>query len=115
RVHVLAQDRGLGLQLLFECLARANFPEEAFTRERRSQLSEIDDLNTQPDSRAVLTFRELAYGKHPLGRPGLGKRPTVEKLTRQDCADFHRRAFVPNNTVVAVVGDFDAKALAEEI
>jgi zinc protease len=39
----------------------------------------------------------------------------VAKLTRDDCAAFHRRVFVPNNTILAMVGDFDSKAVVEEV
>jgi zinc protease len=62
-----------------------------------------------------MTYRKLVYGKHPLGRPGFGSRATVEKLTAEDCAAFHKKVFVPNNTVVAIVGDVDAKEVIEEV
>src|SRR5262249_19220791 len=62
-----------------------------------------------------LAFQAAVYGKHPYGRHGLGTRPTVEKLTPADCAAFHQKVFVPNNTVIAVVGDFDSRQLVEEI
>jgi zinc protease len=57
----------------------------------------------------------MVYGKHPYGSPNGGRRATVEKLTPQDCAAFHRRLFVPNNTLLAVVGDFDSRQVAEEV
>ncbi len=62
-----------------------------------------------------MAYRRLAYGKHPLGKPTLGTRKTVEPLTPADCAAFHRKVFVPNNTVVALVGDFDSKQVIEEV
>src|SRR5262249_57000959 len=31
------------------------------------------------------------------------------------CAAFHRKVFVPNNTVVAVAGDFDSKQLIDDV
>ena len=39
----------------------------------------------------------------------------MEPLTAKDCAAFHRRLFVPNNIVMAVVGDFDSKKLIDDI
>jgi zinc protease len=114
-VRVLTPHRHLGLELLFECLTQANFPREAFARERQRQLAGIDQAEEEPDSRALLVFRKLVYGKHPFGRSRLGTRQTVEALTPDDCAAFHRRVFVPNNTILAVVGDFDGKQLVDEI
>ena len=114
-VHVLAPHRHLGLELLLECLAQPNFPKEAFNRQRSQQLSAIDDAERQPQTRARRVFRETVYGKHPYGSPNGGRRATVEKLTPADCAAFHRRLFVPNNTLLAVVGDFDSRQVAEEV
>jgi zinc protease len=115
RVKVLSPDWKLGLRLLFESLAEANFPPDAFARKREQQLSEIDDQERQPDSKAEQVYRAQVYGKHPGGRPELGTRKTVEKLTRDDCVAFHKKVFVPNNTIVAVVGDFDARQVIDEV
>src|SRR5262249_59533729 len=68
-VKVLAPHRGLALKLLFECLSQPNFPNEAFNRQKQRLLAEIADANQQPDVKALLTYRQLAYGKHPLARP----------------------------------------------
>src|SRR5262249_34561104 len=60
-------------------------------------------------------FRAAVYGKHPLGRPPSGTLQTVKKLTAADCAAFHRKVFVPNNMILAVVGDFDSKEMLAEL
>jgi zinc protease len=113
-VKVMSPDRDLGLGLLLECLSEANFPQEAFQRKKQQLLSAVDEAEQQPETKASMEFHALVYGKHPFGRPTLGKRKTVEPLTRQDCAAFHRRLFAPNNTIMAVVGDFDSdKTIAE--
>src|SRR5262249_57111485 len=105
--------RSLGLGLLFECLSESNFPREAFNRQKERLLAEIDDQERRPDAKARQVYREMMYGKHPLGRPSLGYHKTVEKLTPADCAAFYRQAFAPNNTVVAIVGDFDSNQVTE--
>jgi zinc protease len=114
-VSVLSPHRHLGLQLLFECLTRPAFGKEAFDRQKRRILSRIEEVQTQPDTRAALAYRALIYGKHPEGRSRLGTLATVQRLTPADCATFHRQVFAPNNTLVALVGDFDSKAVVEEI
>jgi zinc protease len=114
-VKVLTPDRSLGLGLLFECLAGANFPKEVFAREREQLLSVIDDAERQPDAKAQMVYRAAVYGKHPYGRPTRGLRKTVEALTREDCVAFHRQTFVPNNIMVAIVGDFDSNQVIAEV
>ena len=39
----------------------------------------------------------------------------MSKLTPADCAAFHRKVFVPNNAIVALVGDFDSKTVIAEL
>jgi zinc protease len=114
-VRMLAPHRRLGLELLLECLTEANFPKEAFERQKARLLSDIDEAEEQPESKAAQVYKELVYGKHPFGRPALGRRKVVEALTPEDCAAFHRRVFVPNNTLMAVVGDFDSKEVIDEL
>jgi zinc protease len=114
-LKVLSPDRSLGLGLLFECLSEANFPQEAFSRKQAQQLASIDDAERQPDAKAQMVYRRLAYGKHPYGRPSLGRRPTVEALKPADCLEFYRKVFVPNNTTVAIVGDFDTQQVIDEV
>jgi zinc protease len=114
-VKVLTPERSLGLSLLFECLSEARFPEDAFAREKAQQLSAIADAERRPEAKAQMVYRQLAYGKHPYGRPSLGRKETVEPLTPADCRAFYRQVFVPNNTIVAIVGDFDSKHVIEEV
>ncbi len=54
---------------------------------------------------------------HPYGRPTIGWRHEIEKLTRQDALAFYRRFYTPNNAIVVVAGDVtpdEVKADAEE-
>jgi zinc protease len=114
-VKVLASDRAVGLSLLIECLRTANFPAEAFAREQQHQLAAIDDADREPMERGGILFRKLVYGSHPLARPALGTKASVEKLTAADCAALRDRLFVPDNMLMAVAGDFDPDEVVAEI
>src|SRR5207244_1569640 len=114
--QVLAPDRGIGLELLFDCLTHPSFPGDALERKRAQTVSALIDAEQRADVKGQRTFLELVYGpKHPLGRPALGLKPIVEKLTADDCRAFHAARFVPSNTVVAVVGDFVITDVVAEI
>src|SRR5207244_7667877 len=115
-VRVLAPDRTLGLELLIDCLTRPSFPTDALERKRAQTLSALDDAEKRADSRAQRLFSETIYGPdHPMGRPAMGKRPIVEKLTGHDCRTFHGARFLPNLTVLAFVGDFDSQRVIDEV
>jgi zinc protease len=115
-IEVLAPDRTIGLTLFFDCLYHATFPAEELDRKRAQILSELADDEQRADVRAMRAFAETIYGaKHPLSRPSKGLVPIVEKLTSADCQAFHAARFVPNNTIVAVVGDFVTADVVAEI
>jgi zinc protease len=114
-VKVLSPHRKMALGLLLECVTKPAFRKDAFERAKQRLLAEIGESEVQPETRAQRAFREQVYGKHPLGRALGGTMKTAASLTSDDCRDFHRRVFVPNNTIVAVAGDFDAKEVIAEV
>jgi zinc protease len=57
------------------------------------------------------------YLNHPYGRPVIGWRHEIEKLTRDDALAFYRKFYTPNNAILVIAGDVtadDVKKLAEE-
>lgn len=76
--------------------------------------SNISRRNDNPQQIAFREFGKLIhgadspYGWHP-------EHYTVDRVAREDLADFHEAHFHPNNTRLAVVGDFDSEAMAQLI
>lgn len=103
---VLKQDLDLGLELAADLLIHPIFPEEYIAKEKTRTLAEIASAKDRPQVIAGWAFNEMIYGTHPLHRPSHGYPETVEQMTRQDLIDFHKKFFVPNNTILSIVGDF---------
>jgi zinc protease len=114
-VKVLSPDLKLGLGLLIECLSQPAFKRDAVKRLKEHLISEIQDIQSQPNARAQEEFFKLVYGSHPLGRPANGTEDSVEGLNAADCRRFHRLVFVPNNITLAIVGDFDTQKVIDEV
>lgn len=114
-VKVLTPDTELGVDLLLDCLLHPAFPAERFEAKQAEILTVIAEEQKKPNERAAREFQTLVYGKHPYGRNELGTLEIVRKLTRKDCQDFHASVFRPNNTVIAIVGDFDSAKMIELI
>src|SRR5438094_1428080 len=112
---VLKKDVDLGLELLSDLLIRPVFPDEYVEKEKERTLAEIVSAQDRPQVVAGWAFNELVYQDHPLHRPSHGYPQTVERLTRDDLLDFHRRYFVPNNVIVSIVGDFRVPELLPKI
>ncbi len=114
-VKVLTPDTDLGLGLLFECLAQPSFPADRLEAMREQLLGEIAANESEPRKRASEAFMKQVYGDHPYGRPSQGNAAVVEKLTAEDCKTFHQALFVPNNTTLVLVGDFDAATMVAKL
>ncbi len=54
---------------------------------------------------------EAVFGTHPLGRPVLGAAEVIRTVSRRSLAAFHRRAYGPENVVLAAAGSVDHGAL----
>jgi len=70
-----------------------------------------------PDARLGEQIAASLYLNSPYGRPVIGWRHEIEKLTREDALAFYRRFYSPNNAVVVIAGDVTAeevKALADK-
>ena len=103
---VLKQDLDLGLELAADLLINPVFPEEYIAKEKTRTLAEINSAKDRPQVIAGWAFNEMIYGTHPQHRPSHGYPETVERMTRHDLMDFHAQFFVPNNTILSIVGDF---------
>jgi zinc protease len=69
-----------------------------------------------PDARLSEQMMAALYLNHPYGRPVIGWRQEIEKLTREDALAFYKRFYAPNNATLVIAGDVEAKdvhAMAE--
>lgn len=62
-----------------------------------------------PDARLTEQIMAALYLNHPYGRPVIGWHPEIEKLDREDALAFYRRFYAPNNAILVIAGDIDAK------
>jgi zinc protease len=70
-----------------------------------------------PGARLQEQIEAALYLNHPYGRPVIGWRQEIEKLTLDDALAFYHRFYTPNNAVLVIAGDVTAdevKKLAEE-
>lgn len=105
-------------ELLADLVRVPSFPQESLERDRRNVLVALARQQQVPGEIAKDAFYAGLYGAHPYAHPSLGTPATVQALTREDVQDFHRRHYVGNNAILAIVGDLDragAEALAERI
>lgn len=112
--QVLNKDVDTAFDLVSDILKNALFAEEEITKERNKQLAAIKSEQDDPNQVAYNAFRELVYGRHPYHRPGKGYAKTVKTVYRTDILSYYQTYFVPNNTLLAIVGDLSEAEAREK-
>jgi zinc protease len=114
-LSVLRKDLDLGLDLLADALTRPAFPQAEFDRKRDEIMASVRQSEEDPGAVAGRALRRLVFGSHPYGRPVDGTETSLRAITRDDVVAFHRAAYRPERTIIAVAGDVTAAGARAEL
>jgi predicted Zn-dependent peptidase len=67
------------------------------------------------DYLAEAQLNTAVFADHPYARPQIGTEGSVKALARGDFLKFHKTYFVPNNSLLAVVGDITSDEIMPRI
>ena len=109
-ITVLADSFAAGLDLLSEVVRTPAFAADELNRQRQQMQSALKVSAQDPDYVATAVFRHLVYGSHPYASTGTGTAESLERITRDDLVAYHQRHYVPNNCILAIVGDVEPSA-----
>jgi zinc protease len=115
--RVLVKDIDLGFELLADILLHPSFPEPELQRVRKLILGEIISQKDDPGAVAGKAFSQLVFTGHPYSWPVNGTAETLPAIGRADVEAFHAREYLPNRTILSVVGDVtveQARALVDK-
>lgn len=110
---VIAEHLPRAMELLSDLLLNARMDEEEFEKERGVILEEIAMCEDTPEDLVYDLLAEAYFGDHPLARPILGSQQQIASVSREALIDYRRRHYRPDNTVLAIAGDFDEKQFRE--
>lgn len=108
---VLKKDLGKGLDVFADILLNPTFPEEEVARVKELVKGSLRKMEERPSFVTRKAFIEEVYGDHPYGRITTGTPETVDAISRDDMVKFHADHYVPNNSILAVVGDISSEEL----
>jgi predicted Zn-dependent peptidase len=83
--------------------------------EREVVLEEIAMVEDSPQDLVHDHLGVAIFGKHPLGRPVIGRADVIESVTRRALRGHHRSRYVAPSTVVAAAGNVDHARIVELI
>lgn len=107
-VNVLPEFTGKAVEHLSHLL-RPAIRTEDFTTEKKVILEEIAMYLDDPGHRLYEKLMESHFGHHPLAMSVLGSAESIEKLQRDQMAEYFSRRYGPGNMVLAATGclEFD--------
>lgn len=97
------------LALIADVVEHPAFAPDEIELQRRQLVSSLQVAYDDPEYLANVVFDRVVFGRHPYGRPDQGTPASIARITRDDLVEFHRRWFVPNNALLAIVGDLTAE------
>jgi predicted Zn-dependent peptidase len=106
-IKVLDEHLPLAVDVLSDIVRRPAFTEEDIEREKKVVLEEIKMVEDTPDDLVHELFTENFWVDHPLGRPILGTRETVEALTRKGLRNYFDTVYTAPNVIIAAVGNVE--------
>ncbi len=113
-MSVLKEDVDRGLEILADIIMNPAFPEDKIELARVKARSAIARRNDRAGSMASREYRKLIYGADSVHARHT-EYETINRITRADLVDFHRQFFCPNNTMMAVWGDFETSDMIDRI
>ena len=104
-LRVLTRDIRKGLDLFSDVLMHPVFDQKEIDRKVKETLAEIQRQKEEPGVVANEAFDKAVFGGNAYGRTNEDVAAYLPKLTRQDITRFYSSRYVPNNAIIAVVGD----------
>jgi len=104
-----------GLDLLADIILNPTFKEDEIERVTRQVIAGITQQKDNPKWVVEENFRRFVFGEHPYGQPQEGTEESVSGINREDILSFHQTYYVPNNAILAVVGDIQTDEVLEKV
>jgi predicted Zn-dependent peptidase len=106
-IKVLDEHLPLAVEVLADIVMRPAFSAEDIEREKKVVLEEIKMVEDTPDDLVHELFTENFWADHPLGRPILGTKDTVESLTQDGLRRYFTDAYSAPNLIIAATGNIE--------
>jgi predicted Zn-dependent peptidase len=112
---VLDQHIDPAIDLLADLFHHSRLDAKEIEKEKQVILEEIRMVRDDPEDFVQEWHTEQMLGRHPLGRPILGKPDTIHSLTRSRLQKYRQAYYQPGETVIAVAGRMVQKELLRSL
>jgi zinc protease len=108
-LSVLKKDVDLGFDLLSDIILNPSFPEDEISKKIERIKGSLRSQEEDPGFISSREFKKAVFGAHPYGRLVTGTVETLDRIGRNDIVSFHSLYYIPNNAIMAVVGDISGE------
>jgi predicted Zn-dependent peptidase len=106
-IKVLDEHLPLAIDILSDIVRNPAFSPDDIEREKKVVVEEIKMVEDTPDDLVHEIFTQGFWENHPLGRPILGTKETVESFNTALLRDYFRNAYTARNLIVSAVGNLE--------
>jgi len=114
-IKVLDEHLPLAVDLLSDIVMNPAFVAEELEREKKVILEEIKMVEDTPDDLVHELFTQHFWEGHPLARPILGTKDTVESFTPEVLREYFQGAYTAPNLIVSAAGNLSHPQVRELI
>ncbi|MFQ6137079.1 MAG: M16 family metallopeptidase, partial [Candidatus Hydrothermarchaeales archaeon] len=98
-----------GMEILADIITNSIFAPDEIEKERGIILEEIKAQEDNAFQNIHALFLKTLYGEHPYGKSLIGDAEAVKVMDRESLLGYYGKYYVPNNIVVAIVGNVEAE------
>lgn len=113
--RLLADDLGLGMELISDLVRCPRFDADDLVREKQVVLAELGEARDTPDDIVFDHLSAQAYAGQPLGRPVLGDEASIAAIDAAALQGWLAEQYRPERLVVAAAGKVDEDALLKMV
>ncbi len=106
-IKVLDEHLPLAIDILSDIVRNPAFSAEDVAREKKVVVEEIKMVEDTPDDLVHELFTQGFWENHPLGRPILGTKETVESFSAELLRDYFKGVYTAKNLIVSAVGNLE--------
>ena len=112
-IKVLDEHLPLAIDILSDIVRNPAFSPDDIEREKKVVLEEIKMVEDTPDDLVHELFTQGFWENHPLGRPILGTKETVESFNSELLRDYFKNVYTAKNLIVSAVGNLEHECVRE--
>jgi zinc protease len=111
-LKTLSKNRDEAFRLLGLALQKPRFDDKAVERIRRQIQTRIIGQQEDANAIAAKAWFKKTYGDHPYGRPTLGTKESIARITPADLRDWVGKNFRRDGLLIGAVGDVDQQEIS---